>query len=65
MSINRSMFGVRFYTKSLPFGKVRVNVYDFHDAPTSAERVLFGWRVTVVAGCVAEFCHLGGRGEHE
>lgn len=49
----------------LPFGKVWVSVYHFHDTSSSAQCVLFGRCVTVVARSVAELCHLRGRGEHE
>lgn len=42
-----------------------MSVYHFHDAPSSAQRVLFGGRVTVVTRSIAEFGHLRGRREHE
>lgn len=42
-----------------------MSVDHFHDAAASAQRVLFGRRVTVVAGSVAELGHLRRRGEHE
>lgn len=42
-----------------------MSVYHFHDATARAQRVLFGRRVTVVAGRVAELRDPRPRGEHE
>lgn len=55
------------YTRNdhLPFGKVRMSVYDFHDTPPSTKCILFGRRVTVVTGSVAELGYLRCCGKHE
>jgi len=49
----------------LPFGKVRMSIYDFHDAPPSTKCILFSRCVTVMAGSIAELSHLRCRGKHE
>lgn len=49
----------------LPFGKVRMSIYDFHNAPPSTKCILFSRRVTVVTGSIAELSYLRCRGKHE
>ncbi|KAE9523603.1 hypothetical protein AGLY_016155, partial [Aphis glycines] len=44
-------------TYHLPFGKVRMSIYDFHNAPPSTKCILFCRCVTVVTGSIAELTY--------